>query len=146
MSKENKLTTEQLVIAGIKAALMQGESALAMKMCQGYLDFEAKGESQLPKVRVTKQSLENVRNLVPMHEVLSGYLTMHPVTCYLAKCPFCESEEDDLVILGNKVRCGRCEIHLDAIQFLMCIENMSFKDAYKKLVSDYDLPENVPEL
>lgn len=83
--------------------------------------------------KITDEGIQKARNF-PLEKLYKGDL-VRSGSRYKGLCPFHEEKTPSFFIFdNNKYHCYGCQEHGNPIDFLMKVENISFKDAVKELL------------
>jgi hypothetical protein len=122
------------------ALIKLGKTDLATRVCELFLapPAEEKIDEVLEvKTLVTKQAMERLMRNVNLVEVVGKHVSLQEYTFHSGTCPFCNDGDHNLVVLYDHYCCDKCGAYGNAIQFLMQMERMTLKQAYRQLLDTY---------
>ncbi|BEG56678.1 DNA primase DnaG [Helicobacter sp. NHP21005] len=92
---------------------------------------------------ITQESLEQLKQVADIVEVVQGYITLKKVgSNYQAICPFHDEKTPSFVVTPqrNSFRCYGCSKSGNAFTFVMEYEKVDFPTAAQKLASMFNVP------
>ena len=89
---------------------------------------------------LTEKIIELIKTEVPIEEMVGEFsdLTKHN-TRFIGNCPFCDESSSSLFVYpeSKTFYCSRCLKQGDVFQFIMEIDGVTFKDAFKIILTRY---------
>ncbi len=135
------MNDSKLIMEACVALIKLGKTDLATRICELFLapPAEEKIDEVLEvKTLVTKQAMENLMRNVNLVEVTQKHIPiLQEYTFHAGPCPFCQDSGHSFVVLYDHYCCDRCGAYGNAIQFLMQMERMTLKEAYRQLLDTY---------
>jgi len=102
--------------------------------------------SRLPKVE-RETNIEELKRRIDISEVVKGYVQPAYIgkNYWQALCPFHQETHPSFTVYKDSYYCFGCGEYGDVINFIMKIENLSFKGAVNFLCEKYSLPSPFKE-
>ncbi len=89
---------------------------------------------------LSRKNIELIQCELPIAEIAGEFTDLRKSkTMLIGKCPFCDESSDSFTVFpgDNSFYCESCLREGDVFQFLMEIDHVTFRDAFKIILSRY---------